>query len=210
LTYVGSQGQTGVGWYRCGGRNRDRGPLLGRCTGPMVRTDALDPVIWADIERFLRNPGDVLDDLAHERDGGAAVAEAEAITVRRALESLDAQRATAVSLVVRGTLPECDLQPELDRIAAERARLEARLAAVEAPGAPDLPDSATELLAEVRARMDAGLPIEAQQEIVRLLVGRIVIHRDTDANGKKVVRAVVDYRFPDALHVDTGTGSSPR
>jgi site-specific DNA recombinase len=207
LTYVGSQGQKGVGWYRCGGRNRDRGPLLGRCIGPMVRTEALDPVVWADLERLLRNPGDVLDDLAQERDGGAAVAEAEAITLRRALARLDDEQGRAINLVVRGTLPDSALQPEFDRIQAERARLEARLAAVDGPGAPGLPDSAIDLLSDVRARLDATLPIEAQQEIVRLLVGRIVVHRDVDAEGKKVVRAVVDYRFPGALLVDTDTDS---
>jgi hypothetical protein len=77
-------------------------------------------------------------------------------------------------------------------------------------GRRTLPHSATDLLAEVRARLDVGLPIEALQEIVRLLVGRIVVHRDTDSEGKPSVRAVVEYRFPAALHVNTGTGSSRR
>ena len=210
LTYVGSQGQKGVGWYRCGGRNRDRGPLLGRCTGPTVRTDALDPVIWSDIERFLRDPGDILDELAQERDGGSAVAEAEAILLRRSLARLDDEHRRAINLVVKGTLPEAALQPEIDRIAAERSHLQARLAAVAAPGAPELPDAAIDLLSEVRARLDARLSIEAQQEIVRLLVGRISIHATPASEGKRSVRAVVEYRFPAALHIDTGTGSSPR
>jgi site-specific DNA recombinase len=210
LTYVGSQGQAGIGWYRCGGRNRDRGPLQGRCTGPMVRTESLDPIIWADIDRWLRNPGEVIEALAQEHEGGAAIAEAEAITIRRALAALDAQKATAINLAVRGMAPETDLQPELERITAERSRLEARLAAVDGPGTAELPDSATDLLSQVRARLDGGLPIAAQQEIVRLLVGRIVIHGETDANSKKSIRVVVDYRFPDALHVDTGRDSSRR
>ncbi len=210
LTYIGSQARKGRGWYRCGGRNRDRGPLQGRCTGPMVQMDAIDDVIWGDIERWLRNPGDVLDELAQERDSGAAVAEAEAITIRRAIAALDDQKATAISLVVRALAPETDLQPELARIAAERSRLEARLTAVDGPEEDHLPDTATDLLSEVRARLDAGLPIEARQEIVRLLVGRIVIHGETAADGKKSVRAVVEYRFPGALNVHTVIGSSPR
>ncbi len=210
LTYVGSQAQKGVGWYRCGGRNRDRGPLLGRCTGPSVRTDALDPIVWDDVERWLRDPGAVLDELASERDGGAAVAEAESILLGRALARVEAEHGRAISLVVKGTLPETALQPELDRIAAERSHLEARLTAVAAPGVATLTDSAIGLLDEVRARLEAGLPVEARQEIVRLLVGRISIHGETEADGKKSVRAVVEYRFPAALNVDTGTGSSPR
>jgi hypothetical protein len=93
----------------------------------MVRTDALDPVIWSDIERFLRDPGDILDELAQERDCGSAVAEAEAILLRRSLARLDDEHCRAISLVVKGTLPETALQPELDRITTERSHLQARL-----------------------------------------------------------------------------------
>jgi len=209
LTYVGSQGRADIGWYRCNGRNRERGPLAGRCTGPMVRTDTLEQVVWADIERFLRDPGDVLAELACEREGSSAIAEAEAITLRRALDTLEEQQRTAIGLVVRGILPEAALRPELERIERERATLEPRLAAVEASGAPKLPALAPELLAEIRARLEAGLTIEARQEIVRLLVGQIVIHGETSSDGARSTRAVVEYRFPGAVQTDTGTDSSP-
>ena len=203
LTYVGSQGRAEVGWYRCNGRNRERGPLEGRCPGPMVRTDALEPIVWADIERFLRDPGDVLAELACERDGASAVAAVEAITLRRALDTLDEQKRTAIGLVVRGILPEADLRPELDRIAHERVRFEARLETAEAPGAPDLPALAPELLREVRARLEVGLTIEARTEIVRLLVAGIVIHGGRASDGTRSTRAVVEYRFPGAVQTDT-------
>lgn len=61
-----------------------------------------------------------------------------------------------------------------------------------------------------RARLEAGLTIEARQEIVRLLVGQIVIHGETSSDGARSTRAVVEYRFPGAVQTDTGTGSSPR
>ncbi len=66
-----------------------------------------------------------------------------ASVLRRALEGLTAQEQTAISLVVRGVLPEAALRPELDRIAADRATLEARLATVEAQGTPSLPTMAS-------------------------------------------------------------------
>lgn len=210
LTYVGSQGRESVGWYRCNGRNRDRGPLAGRCAGPMVRTDALEPLIWADIERFLRDPGDLLAELADAHDSASAVSVAEAATLRQALDTLAAQRRTAIGLVVRGVLPEADLQPELDRVAHEQVTLEARLAALEARQGPELPQLAPELLLELRGRLGAGLTIEARQEIVGLLVAGIAIHGETDATGCRSTRAVVEYRFPGAVSVDTGTGSSRR
>jgi Recombinase. len=212
LTYVGSQRRESVGWYRCNGRNRDRGPLAGRCTGPMVRTDTLEPVIWADIERFLRDPGDLLAELATEGEGSAAVTEVDALLLRRALEGLTAQEQTAISLVVRGVLPEVALRPELDRIATDRTTLEARLATVEAQGAPSLPTMAPELLAEVRARLEAGLTETQRQEIVRLLVGGIVVSPGTASDGTRVTKAAVEYRFPEsttgAVSVVTGTRTS--
>lgn len=210
LTYVGSQGRAGIGWYRCNGRNRDRGPLAGRCTGPMVRTDSIEPVIWADIERFLRDPGVLLAELASEDERTSAVAEVDAIIMRRPLEALGEQERTAIGLVVRGILPEAALRPELERIERERATLEDRLAAVEAQGAPALPTVAPERLAEVRARLEAGLTDEQRQEIVRLLVAQIVISGETTVEGTRSTRAVVEYRFPGAVQTDTGMDSSRR
>jgi site-specific DNA recombinase len=207
LTYVGSQGRTGASWYRCGGTRRDRGPLVGKCSGPFVRGETLEPIIWADIKRWLRNPGEILDELAQERDGGAAAAEAEAITIRRALEGLAEQKATAIRLVVTGRLAESEIEPELERIKAEQSRLEARLAATDGPGAAAAPELATDLLSDVRARLDAGLSDDQRQEIVRLLVGRIVVERIPDQNTNRVT---VEYRFPGVVQTLTGTGSSPR
>ena len=66
LTYVGSQGRQGVGWYRCGGQLVERGPLPGRCWGQSIRTDVIEPPIWDDIEAWLRNPGDILQTLEAE------------------------------------------------------------------------------------------------------------------------------------------------
>ncbi len=210
LIYVGSQGRKATSWYRCNGRNRDRGPLGGRCTARIVRAGTLESVIWAEIERYLRDPGDVLDDLAREGDGSAVAAEADALLLRRSLSRLDVEQARAINLAVKGILAEDLVGPELERIAAERLKLEARLAATESPTGPELPESASGLLAEVRARLDAGLAIEARQEIVRLLVGRIELRDEIGADGMKSQRALVEYRFPGAVQVDTGIGSSPR
>jgi site-specific DNA recombinase len=131
LTYVGSWSNK-AGRYRCGGQLVERGVIDGRCPGCSVRTDAIEPAVWDDIERFLRNPGDVLDELegTAERDAQAAIAEAESITLARALEALESQRKAATALNIRGRLPDDELDAELDRIASERNELEARVAAL--------------------------------------------------------------------------------
>jgi hypothetical protein len=95
-----------------------------------------------DVSKHPDSTRESAGELAQERDGGSAVAEAEAILLRRSSARLDDEHRRAISLVVKGTLPEAALQPEIDRIAAERSHLQARLAAVDAPGALELPDSA--------------------------------------------------------------------
>ena len=207
LTYVGSAGK-GSAWYRCGGQLVERGPLEGRCPGCSIRTDFIEALVWADVERFLRDPGDVLDELdgVAEREAQGAIAEAEAITLARALERLESQRKQALALNIRGKLSDGELDEELDRISRERTELEARVAALEPSRAEILPQEAHDLLAEVRARLDAGLTDEQRQEIVRLLA-RIVVHTETPPDGKKSVRAVVTYRFPGVVPTRTGRGS---
>ena len=210
LTYVGSWSKD-HGWYRCGGQLVERGPIPGKCLGVSVRTDRVEPVIWADIEAWLRNPGDVLDQLdgAGEREVQGAIAEAEVVTLTRRLETLDSERRTALDLRIRGLIPDAELEEQLDRIKRERATLQARLAAAGAPVSEVVPQEVRDLLSEVRARLDGGLDEAQRQEIVRLLVG-IVIQTTVDDDGKKAAKALVTYRFPGVVETRTGTGSSPR
>ncbi len=211
LSYCGTQGRGEVGWYRCTGQLVERGPLPGRCWGQSIRTDAVEPVVWADVERWLRDPGEILDELdgQRERDAQGALAVAESITLGRALDALESQRRQALALSIRGRLGDAELDAELDRIAADKAELDRRVAALQPPEAQDLPEAAIDLLAEVRARLDTGLTDEQRQEIVRLLV-RITIHTETPVEGgRKTARATVEYRFPAVVETSTGTGSSP-
>jgi site-specific DNA recombinase len=212
LSYCGSQGRGEVGWYRCTGQLVERGPIVGRCWGQSIRTDAIEPLIWADIERWLRDPGDILDDLDGRAERGAqgAIAAAESITLARALEALDGQRRQVLALNIRGRLADLELDAELDRIAVEKTALERRVAAPEPAESLVVPEAAIDLLDELRARLDAGLTNEERQEIVRLLV-RVVVQTETAAERrKKTARVLVEYRFPGVVEAFTGRGSSPQ
>lgn len=212
LTYCGSQGRGGVGWYRCTGQLVERGPIAGRCWGQSIRTDAIEPLVWADVERWLRDPGEVLHELdgRAEREAQGVVAAAESVTLAHALDALDHQRAQAIALNIRGRLADAELDVELDRIAAERTDLEGRVAALEPHQAQDVPEAAIDLIDELRAHLDASLTDEQRQEIVRLLV-RVVVHTETPTEGgRKTTKATVEYRFPGVVQFSTGRGSWPR
>ena len=64
----------GVMWYRC--NKQISYTLRGepRCPGISVRGDYLEPLIWADVERWLRQPGPLLDELATARNNTSASA----------------------------------------------------------------------------------------------------------------------------------------
>jgi site-specific DNA recombinase len=210
LTYVGSWSKN-VGWYRCGGQLKERGPILGKCTGVSVRTDKVEATVWAGIEAWLRNPGDVLDALdgRTEREAQDAIAEAESITLAQALDGLEAQRKQVLALSIRGRLPDDELEAELVRIESEAAGLRARLAASQAPVGDVVPQEVRDTLAEIRSRLDAGLTDAQRQEIVRLLA-KIVLHTSISEDGKKTAKALVTYRFPGVVNTFTGTGSWQR
>ncbi len=215
LVFVGSQGRENVTWYRCGGHTAHRGPLDGHCPSAFLRGRDLERLVWADVERFLRNPGEVLADLEGEVNGeaDAAIAGAERVTLARALDELDAQRKRVLGHSIRGRISDAEADAEFERIAAERSALEARLAALEAPQALGLGEDAISLLDALRARLDEGLTDEQRQEIVRLLV-KITVTSEPAAGGLKAEpRAIIEYRFPrfelGVLRTHTGTGSSP-
>ena len=210
LTYVGSWSKE-FGWYRCGGQLNERGPIPGKCRGVSIRTDRIEPAIWDEVEAWLRNPGEVLDALdgSAEREAQGAIAEAEWITLQKALDGLETQRQRAIALHIRGRLPDDELDAELDRIEGEAVGLRTRLAASQASVGEVVPQEVYDTLAEIRARLDAGLTDSQRQEIVRLLAS-IVVHTSVDDDDKKTARALVTYRFPAVLPTCTLTGSSPR
>jgi site-specific DNA recombinase len=205
LTYLGSRGRDDIGWYRCGGQLVERGPIRGRCWGQSIRADAIESVIWADIEHWLRVPGEVLEELdgRAEREAQGAVAVAESVTLASALEALERQRKQALALSIRGSMTDAELDAELSRIAVEKAALEARVAAMAAPQAPDVSEATIDLLGDLRTRLDAGLSDEQRREIVGLLA-RVVVHTETSGeSGRKTARAAVEYRFPAVVQTST-------
>lgn len=70
---------------------------------------------------------------------------------------------------------------------------------------PENPPLPTDLLDELRQRLDAGLTDDQWREIFGLLIRRITIHTD-DVPGVRSVRLVVEYNFPANCVVPGDTG----
>jgi len=104
----------------------------------------------------------------------------------------------------------------LDEISAEHVTITRRLEALQPPEAVEpVPALSEALLERLRARLDAGLALEERQEILQLLVKRIMVHTAIDEVEKKGLRLVIEYRFPATLGVvltsaGTPVGTAPR
>jgi site-specific DNA recombinase len=207
LNYVGSWSKE-FGWYRCGGQLVERGPVPGKCPGVSVRTDKVEPAVWADIEAWLREPGDLLDELddACELETARSIAAAEVATMQTALDALDQQKARLIKSLRMGAVSSEDIGAELDQIKGEAVALRARLAASEAAVVEVVPQEVHDTLAEIRSRLDAGLTDGQRQEIVHLLAS-VVVHTSIGDDGKKTAKALVTYRFPAVVPFFTGTDS---
>ena len=203
------QGYYGARDYRCGGQLVSRRLECGRCIGKSINRRIIEGIVWDDIERFLRDPGELLDELQKESagaSGAAAVAEAERMVWAGQLDDLAKQRSRALDLHVRGRMPEPELDATLDRIEQEQGVVEARLRALGADARVEKvvpPD----LLVEIRSRLAAGLTPEQRQEIARLLVKHITVHTEVVSERKKIATARIEYLFPCVVPSHTGSGS---
>jgi site-specific DNA recombinase len=207
LHYSGSINR-GLTWYRCNGQMVERGQE-GYCPGKSIKGADLEPFVWADVERFLRHPGDLLDELRGEREmnSAAAVLEAERTTFETALLDVLGRRQRMIEAYERQVITLDELNERLNALDEERKELEERLRDLEPAPEAD-PEPLTEnLLAQIRRCLDAGLTDAQRQKIAQLLVKRITIHTEW-VDGRKQARAVVEYRFPAVGATFTGRGSS--
>ena len=212
LHYGGTPGRDGISWYRCNGQLAERGSIEGKCPGKSVRSDWLEPLVWEPIERWLRDPGDPLDDINvdQEQDDQRAVIEAERITLEQAIEALADRRKRAIDLHVRGRIEETELDEILEGLRKEGGLLEERLARITLPEEEEVEPLDADLLGELRRRLDAGLDAAARHEIVKLLVRQILIDTKVQEDGRKMLRIRIEYRFPGVPPSSRGRGSSPR
>ena len=205
LHYCGCSNR-GTAWYRCDGQLVERGPIEGRCPAKSVKGPELEPAVWDDIERWLRNPGDLIHELAADGNGtaAAAVAEADRTTLQAALQNCASQRDRMLDLHRRGRISVDELDDHLDRISQEQQATEQRLRELEPDPDPQPDAPALDVLDEVRRRLDEGLDDEQRQEIASLLVRRITINTEFVDGGKRAT-ALVEYKFPRVVSTCTGT-----
>ncbi len=206
-------------YYLCNGKNgshQSYGKLDKRCSSGHIRALELEQLVWSDIAGFLKEPGEVIDQLRAEllsRGADPDKAKSELDRLDQLVSGHEQQRATLYRLFRRGAMTEGDLETQLAEIAGEHSALEKERERLlgeweRARNSQGALDSAGELLDRLRLKLDATgdgeLTWETKRRIVEELVAAIEVESLFDPNaprGKQRTAMVhVTYRFeaPDA------------
>jgi site-specific DNA recombinase len=208
LHYAGATSPGRDAIYRCNGQLSSRRREGSRCPGKVIRCAWLDDLVWADIEAFLRNPGDIAQELANEMNQATdgAVTEAERTVLEARLNDLAGQRARALDSHVRFGMSESELEETLRRIENDHREVARRIDMLAGESTTDNGDVPTpEVLWELSERLDAGLTETQRQEIVRILVRQITVETTVISTRNKTAKITIEYRSPCVVESHTGS-----
>jgi hypothetical protein len=181
-------------------QNRTKAP---KGHAPYVRAEWVEDLVWQDVRRFLNNPGEVLERLREETQGGdedQALEERHADLTKR-LGQKEAEKDRYVRMYAQGHLDDPELATYLEDLKYQTQNLRLLLDSVEAEIAgkkeqQHLAATTASWLAALRERVaeveaDTEEARATRREFVRLLVQAVEVDRTEE--GKTRVR--VTYRF---------------
>jgi len=191
-------------YYRCIGRQFARG-LYGlsgkKCPAKSLNGDYVERLVWADIEAFLRNPGDILERLRERLTlalGERQRQEKELNGLKARLDEKTAERDRMLGLFRRGRIDEATLDQHLDVIDAEAAGLQAEIEVAERALSPEdraaQLNSAESMLAALRKRLAGPISPDLERRIIEVLVEKIVANT-VERWGVQQSEVTITYRF---------------
>jgi len=213
LTYCAYEGNRGVIWYRCGGQMKYRSKAkgyVGKCWSRSFRADFLEPIVTADVTRWLCDPNDgLIEELRAERsEPAAAVDEAERTLIEKALAGMAGKRARLLEARMADLITLEEFQTKVNELKEQESGLVNQLNEMEVHHEPAPAPLDEDLVAEIRARVLGGsLGREDWREIIALLVDRIDADTEKLTDDRKSLRITIHYRFPRVDETCRGRGS---
>jgi site-specific DNA recombinase len=170
-------------YYLCAGSRPGTASRPGsRCSSRNLPL-RVEELVWADIEQFLRNPGEVLQQLAEQIEGGQAEerhCSAKLARLDVALAAMAEERNRVLTLYRKQRIDDAMLETQLTDIDREEAELRAARGECQrqAHGATNALRGLAQteaLLQQIGATLDERLPWEKRRRITELLVDRILV-----------------------------------
>lgn len=195
LTYNGTAyrgpGKQPKAYYVCNGKTTYKGPLQGKCTSKNLPAEWIEGIVWKACVDFINNPGDAIKELAasmEERKSQKAALTTELEMVKNAAKEKEIEKQNILDLYRKQIIGSADVEQQLQKIDREKAALDQRARDLEKQikaeeGLAQQFNTVEELLADLKAKLDADPPFEVRREIVRALVKEIIVETKPSPSG---------------------------
>jgi site-specific DNA recombinase len=216
LTYIGTRynsGKTKKRWYRCNGKHQRFLVVDKICRSKNIDAGWIEEVVWVDCLYFIQRPGEVLKELATNKEQvkkQLPPLRDEIELLNQSIRSKEVEKQKILDLYRHQIINFNDLDAQIKKIADETATLKGRLndlhnlAETESDSGEYL-NSVDEMLRSLQGIVSSELTFEEKRKIVKLLVKEIRV--ETDEDGRTKLR--IKYFFTTGV-ISTGTDSSPQ
>ncbi|MHB0997756.1 MAG: recombinase family protein [Armatimonadota bacterium] len=191
-------------YYRCIGKisSHEINGINGiKCTNKNIRGD-IEDIVWQDIEGYLRNPEDILKELAAKSENRAEdndEIQKELNQIELAIRGKQNEHDRVISLYRRGIIDESSVDRQLEAIQTEekmltdeKNKLVAQINRADS-NTNDL-DAVERLLQGLGNRLDESLPFEKKREIVEAFVKNIRVD-SVEHDGIQDIDLHITYKF---------------
>jgi len=195
------QGHNGVrSYYRCFNSTTFRRGEVPKCRAKMVRAEELENIVWEDIKRFVKNPGEILplleEKLKTELQRNKPVEE-ELSQVERQIAEKQSEREKVISLFRRGHIGEEETINELTTLAKEIESLTHRREMLfeQQGNTQELKNKLIDsqiILEKLQASVEGEVDFEIKRELVEALVNYIRIDTLEDRTPKVTISYCFD------------------
>jgi site-specific DNA recombinase len=177
----------GIPYYRCYHKdkpdsiplNADGQPMP--CRSPEIKTEAIEPVVWEAISRLIKDPDSLIEELHRRNDSDSEtreMMERELQLCQSRLRAIPAEQRRLVEGYRKGLYADFMMREDMELIQKEERELGARRAELERQLTQrELTASQEVRIKSLVQQLSAGLDsldFHGRQEILRLLVGKVV------------------------------------
>jgi site-specific DNA recombinase len=195
-------------YYQCGGKHKYHGAIIGRCPSKNIPAEWIENLIWSYCEEFIKNPGEVIEELRKERETKSSknsmqkeLILKEIETINKAISDKENGKQSILDLFRKNLISNLDVEKQLQKIAIEKEQLEMKIKELEASikiysDSIQQVNSIDDILKELREKIGGQLTFEVKREIIKKLVSQItVIANDDKVDNKPKFIVVTQFFF---------------
>lgn len=169
------------GYYRCRGKHSDYKLMHGhKCPSHFVEQKEIESLVWEKCVQFIKNPGEVLKEIAAGSYAQARDIEAEIATAEKSLKEKENEKKRVLELYRKELIEFNDVQEQLDQIKKEKVALKKCLEELiteqkKEENKKKRLDDTLNILDELQNAVE-NADFETKRKVVKSLVKEIVVY----------------------------------